>query len=130
MKIVLDTNVLISGIFWKGTPYKILEAWQQNRFSIVASKKILNEYFEVIKRIDTDGIVVDQWSILIIENVVLVEDQEILSLSRDIDDDKFINTAIVGEVDYIVSGDDDLLSIKDESPVTIITPSTFFRKIV
>jgi len=49
MKIVLDTNVLISGIFWKGAPSKILELWTKDKIQIVVNKKILDEYFRILQ---------------------------------------------------------------------------------
>lgn len=125
MKVVLDTNVLISGIFWKGTPHTIIAAWAENGFEVVISKKILSEYLAVLKTIDTHGDVAERWAIFITEHAQVVNDNAIVKLSRDADDDKFINAAITGKADYIISGDDDLLSLQGKSPVTIITPRAF-----
>ncbi|HEV2314294.1 MAG TPA: putative toxin-antitoxin system toxin component, PIN family [Candidatus Acidoferrales bacterium] len=47
IKAVLDTNVVISGIFWKGAPFEVLEAWQNRRFLLVISPPILDEYRRV-----------------------------------------------------------------------------------
>lgn len=47
IKIVLDTNVFVSGIFWSGPPYHILQAWQQHLIILITSQDILNE--EVLK---------------------------------------------------------------------------------
>jgi predicted nucleic acid-binding protein len=44
IRAVLDTNVLVSGIFWKGTPFRDLQAWQGRRFHVVLSRPILHEY--------------------------------------------------------------------------------------
>ena len=51
MKIVLDTNVLASGIFWGGKPLKILELWNKKRVQVLASESILREYLGTIERI-------------------------------------------------------------------------------
>lgn len=40
MKVVLDTNVLISGIFWQGAPYQVLQLWAEQKFSVVATQSI------------------------------------------------------------------------------------------
>jgi predicted nucleic acid-binding protein len=50
IKAILDTNVLISGIFWKGVPFEILKAWQKHRFRLVISLPILYEYHRVQTR--------------------------------------------------------------------------------
>lgn len=51
MKVVLDTNVLASGIFWGGAPLKILTLWKQEKIQVLASEAILDEYLKTIKRI-------------------------------------------------------------------------------
>ena len=48
MRVVLDTNVLISAIFFSGTPSRILSAWIADRFDLVVSTEILEEYREVL----------------------------------------------------------------------------------
>lgn len=125
MKIVLDTNVLISGIFWKGAPHAVIRAWSQNRFAVIASKDILDEYVTVLQRIDPGGTLVEQWTVFLAEHTQIVEGHTRVRLSRDHRDDMFINAAVSGGADYIVSGDDDLLSLGRESPVPILTPRAF-----
>ena len=48
IKAILDTNVIISGIFWKGAPFEILKAWQEHRFRLAITLPILNEYRRVL----------------------------------------------------------------------------------
>jgi predicted nucleic acid-binding protein len=43
VKAILDTNVFISGVFWKGPPFEILKAWQEQRFHLAISPPILDE---------------------------------------------------------------------------------------
>ena len=47
MNIVLDTNVFVSGVFFYGPPYRILQAWRDGRLQIVLSRDILAEYQRV-----------------------------------------------------------------------------------
>jgi predicted nucleic acid-binding protein len=47
MKAVIDTNVFVSGIFWKGPPYRILKAWQNGEFTLVVSPPIIQEYIQI-----------------------------------------------------------------------------------
>lgn len=63
VKIVLDTNVLVSGIFWSGVPFKILEYWMQNKFELVISREILNEYQRSLIKISKgkNDSLVDHW---------------------------------------------------------------------
>ena len=43
LKVVMDTNVFVSGIFFSGPPYQILKAWQSGEFELVVSPEILDE---------------------------------------------------------------------------------------
>ncbi len=68
MKVVLDTNILASGIFWGGLPLNVLELWDQKKFEVLASEKILDEYLKSIQRIAQSidrSDLYDQWSLVI-----------------------------------------------------------------
>ena len=47
LKVVMDTNVFVSGVFFSGPPYQILKAWQSGEFELVVSQDILDEYRRV-----------------------------------------------------------------------------------
>ena len=53
MIVVLDTNVLVSGIFFHGPPAAILEAWFESRFEVYATPKIIEEYLRVLEEMST-----------------------------------------------------------------------------
>lgn len=127
MRIVLDTNVLVSGIFWEGPPSKIITSWIRGNIKVFVTKKILKEYFEVLDRFDTSREIAKKWEMLILENVAVVEEKKRIKLSRDPHDDKFINCALAAKATYIISGDRDLLTLKEKSPIKIITPSEFCK---
>lgn len=129
MKVVLDTNVLVSGIFWKGLPFTILQAWMAHRFAVIVSKDILEEYFAVLHRIDRQGDIAKRWSVFLLEHTIVVKDRYRVNLSRDVQDNKFISTALSGGADFIVSGDDDLLSLQKQSPVPIVRPKSLISSL-
>ena len=129
MKIVLDTNVLVSGIFWGGTPFRILEHWMSDDIEIIATPDILNEYVRVISFVGKKQAELrTQWIDLLTTNMTIIEKQISLAISRDPDDDKFLECAVSGDVDFIVSGDDDLLTLKSIHAIPIIKPSDFISK--
>ena len=74
MRIVLDTNVLISGIFWSGTPSKILEYWINDKYQILTTKPILEEYSNVLNRVSNGkkDSLVNAWMLFIVENGIVV----------------------------------------------------------
>lgn len=47
MKVVLDTNVFISGVFFSGPPYEVLNAWREGKIQLAISQEILREYWRV-----------------------------------------------------------------------------------
>jgi len=131
MKIVLDTNVLISGIFWRGLPFKILENWMNEEFQVLASAEIVDEYsrvLQIIAKRKKRSDLVDLWAMFIVQNVNLIKPRCVVKVCRDPNDDMFINCALSGEADCIVSGDNDLLSLKEEIPVDVITPKEFLNR--
>ena len=128
MKIVLDTNVFISGVFSRGSPHQILMLWAENKINLFITKKILNEYFRVLHKIDQTGDIAKKWSSFVLKNALLLEDKELVQVCRDPEDNKFLNCAIIGGANYLVSGDDDLLTLKIIGSTEIITPFKFLKR--
>src|SRR5262245_6392137 len=98
MKIVLDTNVFVSGIFWSGPPYQVLQAWQARKIHLVVSPEILNEYDQTSKILSEQYPSVDLSpfiELLAIHAQVHVPAFQLSEqVSRDPDDDKFILCAL------------------------------------
>ncbi len=131
MKIILDTNVFISGIFWSGPPHQILKAWQQRKIHLVVSKEILNEYDRVSKALSEKYPAIDLSpfiELLIIHAEVYVPVKLKEPVSRDPDDDKFIACALSAKVKIIVSGDQDLLTVSGYQGINIMNPGSFVKK--
>lgn len=59
MKIVLDTNVFISGIFFSGPPFQILQAWKERKIQFVLSQEIVSEYQRVAEALANKYPIVD-----------------------------------------------------------------------
>ena len=121
MKIVIDTNVFISAVFFGGSPFKVLQSVISKQNDAYISPEIWDEYNDVIERMTKK-----YPSRLKQQFKVIIPSSEI-SICRDPDDDKFISCAIDAECMYIVSGDDDLLSLGNVEDVTICTPSEFLN---
>ena len=129
MRIVLDTNVLISGIFWNGTPSKILEWWINDKYQVLITQPILEEYINVLNRVSKGkkDSLVNAWMLFIVENGIVVNVRKKFKLSADPDDDKFIDCAVSGSADFIVSGDEHLLDLKSVLNVNILKPNGFLE---
>lgn len=129
MRVCLDTNVLVSGIFWKGVPGRILDAWVEKHFELLTSPSILVEYQRVMKRLVSpkdDTELIDTWMTALIEHSIMVLTPDPpRSWSRDKNDDQFVDCAIIGQADYLVSGDKDLLVLNEQMDFEIITAKQF-----
>jgi uncharacterized protein len=128
VKVVLDTNVYISGIFFTGPPYQILEAWRDARIKIIVSPDILDEYRRVAKDLAKQFPGIDLQPILelltVNAEVVLSEDLP-EPVCTDPDDDKFLACALTGGGDIIISGDKHLLRVSGYKALNILSPRRF-----
>lgn len=130
MRVVLDANVLVSGIFWSGTPSKILEAWMDDHFDWVVSEDVLAEYTVVLKRVSLKSkkeFPIDEWIFLIRSHTHYCEPKHRFKLCRDPHDDKYLDLAFSGDAEILVSGDEDLLALKEKFPVKILSPKEFLK---
>ena len=128
MNAVLDTNIFISGIFWKGSSNKILIAWKEGKFNLVTSLEIINEITRVLKdfKISLSDEMNKEWINLIIKNSIIAEPKERVDIIKDDPKDNiFIETAMAGNAEYIVSQDNHLLKIKEFKEIKILSPEEF-----
>ena len=128
MKIVLDTNVLISGVFWGGHPKTILEMVVKGSVNVYATESIVKEYFRIIEKIGKKNpTIVNEWKMLLLDLLNVIEATEKITICRDEYDDMFLECAVACGAKYIVSGDDDLLVLEHFRQVPIITPKKFLE---
>ena len=130
MRVVLDTNVLVSGIYFAGTPGRIVSAWIEGRFELLASVAILEEYRAVVARLGTRHPSVDASPVLdrILRDCRLVEPVEVpLEACDDPDDLEFMACALAGRASCVVSGDRALLRSAGFQCLVVVTPAQFAR---
>ncbi len=124
MRIVVDTNVLVSGIFWGGQPHRLLATWIADKVMVCATARVLTEYCEVIDRLAVRcgrPDLAKRWKSFLFDRLVLVEESRRFTGVRDPKDDMFITCALSASANYLVSGDDDLLSLNEIEGVRIVT---------
>jgi putative PIN family toxin of toxin-antitoxin system len=130
MKIVIDTIVIASAIFFGGLPKELIEHLVYRRVDAYASTEIISEYRETIEELSErypnrpNNIPLTD----ILFAMKMVEPTTHVDICRDPDDNKFIDCAIDGGCIYIVSGDKDLLSLKSYGDIEIVTVSEFLTK--
>lgn len=129
MRIVIDTNVLVSGIFFGDQPRRVLEAVWRDRVVAYATPDILGEYAEVEAELLRRGQGhLDRSALdLITSRLEVIAPKTQVSVCRDPDDDKFIGCALDAKAIYIVSGDKDLLTLGKYAVVEMVTAAEFMR---
>ena len=128
MKVVLDTNVLVSGIFFSGPPQFILEAWGEGRFELILSPEILAEYQEVVERLCAKfpGAAASHLLAVIVTEGTLLPSTSIQEpVCDDPGDDKFLAAALSAKVRIIVSGERHLLDVADFRRIRVLRPREF-----
>ena len=131
MRVVLDTNVFISGIFWEGNfCSKIIDKWKNREFELVSSIEIIEELLNTLKhfKIQLDEETIENWRNIIIERVIIAKSSERLDvIKEDPDDNKFLETAIAGKADFIITQDNHLLKVKKLNNIMILNPEEFLK---
>ena len=130
MKIVVDTNVVISGVFFGGFPRRILESIVGDEIQACATAEIVNEYSKVIEEMINrrQGKLNKNILAPLISKLQFVEPETKIDICRDPDDNKFLGCAIDGRALYIVSGDKDLLVLERCDGIEVITAKKFCEK--
>jgi hypothetical protein len=132
IRVVLDTNVLVSALLFSGEIGNVVSSWKARKFLPVFSQDTFDEFrrvlaypkFSLTPR-EIDALL--QNEVLPFCEVVDIED-EIIGVCRDRADDKFLSCALAAKADYIVSGDKDLLALGNFRNIPIITTAAFQEK--
>ena len=128
MRVVLDTNVLVSGVFFGGGPGRILEAWRDGELTVVLSPSILEEYDRVGAVLAAQNPGVDlkpDLGLLAVHGDVVHPAALREQVGSDPDDDKFLACALAGRADVVVSGDRALRHVSGWEGVDVMTPRAF-----
>ncbi len=124
MRVIFDTNILVSGVISKGKPNKLLGHVVNKMLDLILSKEVLDEFEDVIKRKKFKLTNEQQTYFIsfITELCSLIETVSRFNvIKEDSDDNNILNVAYDGRVDYIVSGDHHLLNLKEFQGIKIVT---------
>ncbi len=129
MRVIFDTNVLISAVLIKNSVSDIALRKAQNSCTILCSNSIFNEYTEklLLPRFNKYASLIMRKSMLndIEKEALFIEPVVKISECRDPKDNKFLEVAVAANADCIVTGDNDLLILNPFRGIKIISPSDF-----
>ena len=132
MRAVLDTNVLISAVISTGVSHNVLVRGFQGEYHLLASIETINEFRETLlkypEKFHLSADEIDREVETVQYYVDFIEPaEEITEIDADPDDDMFLEVAVAGDADYIVSGDSHLLDLGSFRGVLIVDPRTFLE---
>lgn len=133
MRVVIDTNVIISRFLSpSGSPARVLALWEDGRFEAVVSEPILAEYDRVLaypKIAVRLGLTSDEIAQTVADfrafAVVIEPADQVTVIADDPSDNMFLEAAIAGSCDYVVSGDPHLLRVGEYRGIPVLTPAAF-----
>ena len=126
IRLVPDTNVIISSVFWRGRAYKIIAKGIQGEYKLITSPEIIEEVIDRLKnKFKFPEIELQNFIDLIFTFFEIVEPSSKFEIVRDKKDNKIIECAFDGKADYIVTGDKDLQAIKSFKAARIVSPAEF-----
>jgi uncharacterized protein len=131
MTVVVDTNVIVSAIFWPGESRECLAHWARRRFQLALAIPLFEEYSEVARRVarTIPEVNPDPWLHWIERKAKVFESAPLgKQRSRDRDDDKLLACALASGAKTILSKDADLLVLKKPFGIEILTPRQLLRR--
>ena len=131
MNVVIDSNVVISAIFWAGDSRRCLALWAKRRFHLAITIPIFDEYTEVARRLGRSigNVNPEPWLKWIEQKAQFYEPAAVgKQRSRDRDDDPFLACALASTAEIIISRDADLLVLKKPFGIEIVTPQQFVAR--
>jgi len=131
MRVVLDTNILVSGIVYPSSiPGRIVTAWRAGKLDVALSRYILDEMRRVLPRLSRCTLTAEEireLADLFLFLALIVEPAKLSAKElRDRNDLPVLGTLQASEADYLITGDKDLLVLAEQYP--IITPAEFWQR--
>jgi len=128
MKIVLDSNIFVSSFYWAGNPRKVFDRVTNGLDELYITDEILKEIISVMSReqFDTNIEEIMEYVKIIESYSIKLSSKEITEkISRDKDDNKILQCGFDGNVDFIITGDNDLLVLKEYKKIKIVKPKEY-----
>jgi len=131
MHVVVDTNIIVSG-YLGGSLEAIIIAWKSGKFTLVVSAAIVDEYLSVLKRpkFRIENTEIEDFTALLLDKAeFIIPLEQIHAIDSDASDNKFLEAAVTGHANLIVSGDAHLLELRTFRDIAIVTAREFVEKL-
>ncbi len=131
IKVVLDTNIIVSALLFKGELSKIVDLWKSGKIIPLISRETFEEFGNVLEypkfslKEEEIKTIIEEEMLPFFKVVEITNEVE--NVCKDHDDDKFLSCAISASTDFIVSGDKELCGLDNYKTVRIIRASEFLK---
>ncbi len=130
IRVVLDTNTLVSGLGWQGAPARVLDATLAGRLTLVTSADLLGEFARVLAYPKLAAVIGECHEIVdaIATVAEIVFPTERLSVLRDEPDNRVLEAAVAGSVDFVITGDRELQRLRRYRSFEILSAAEFLAR--
>ena len=130
IRVLPDTNIIISSVFWRGNPYEVVRKGILGEYQLVISAEILDEVVDKLRnKFKFPEESIQELIDILMTYCHIVDVTSKFDVVRDKKDNKIVECAFDGKADYIVTGDPDLLELKEFKGIEIIKAKEFLEKI-
>ena len=130
IRILPDTNILISSVFWRGNPYEVVRRGILGEYQLVISAEILDEVVDKLRnKFKFPEESIQELIDILMTYCHIIDVTSKFDVVRDKKDNKIIECAFDGKADYIVTGDPDLLVLKEFRGIKIVKAKDFLEEI-
>lgn len=126
IRVLPDTNIIISSVFWRGHPYEVIKKGILGEYQFVTSAEILDEVVDKLRnKFKFPEESIQELVDILMNYCYIIDVTSKFDVVRDKKDNKIVECAFDGEVDYIVTGDPDLLDLKEFRGIKIVKAKEF-----
>jgi len=134
IRVVLDTNVLVSGLLFGGGPGKLVDFWKTGVIRLIMSRLMLDEFLRVLAYPKFQLSEEEIHYLLYVEVLPHLEMVEVhpgpILIPKDPSDDMFLHCAVAAGAKYIISGGRHLLRLKSHKRIKILSPAEFLSSVI
>ena len=130
IRVLPDTNIIISSVFWRGNPYEVVRKGILGEYQLVISAEILDEVVDKLRnKFKFPEESIQELIDILMTYCHIVDVTSKFDVVRDKKDNKIVECAFDGKVNYIVTGDPDLLVLKKFKGIKIVKAKDFLEEI-
>lgn len=127
-RVVIDTNVFVSAFLAGGRPQKIINLWLEGRIVVLLSPFLLTEILNTLAKFGFTQTDLINLQAILEEHTLKIIPKKQAKVCRDPKDNQVLDLAVAGQADYLVTGDKDLLTLKEFHATKILKPAEFPKR--